>query len=89
MPVWHAKTDSFESGFFEGMVFVVDPIENKVLCHAPIRAESADAVSYRTRGLLREKPETALKDDFQNRIQKELTAAIPDAASIGNVGTIF
>lgn len=89
MPIWHAKSESFVGGYFRGMVFVVDVIVSKVQCHAPIEVESADAVSYRTRGLLREKPETALKDDFENRMKKELTAALPDAVDFGTMGTIF
>ncbi len=89
MPIWHAKTDSFVSGFFEGTVLVVDVLENKVQCQSPIAAESADAVHYRTRGLLREKPETALRDDFQNRMKDGLTAALPSTVDFGTMGTIF
>jgi len=89
MPIYHPKNESFIGGYFEGMVFVVDAIDNKVMCHSPLYVASGDLITYKTRGLLREKPEIALKDDFENRMKKELTTALPDAIDFGTMGTIF
>jgi hypothetical protein len=89
MPIWHSKTDSFDGGFFDGTVYVVDVIDKTIQCHSHVTVASADAVSYRTRGLLREKPESALKDDFENRMKDKLTAALPEKVNFGTMGTIF
>ncbi len=87
MPRWHDNT--FDSGVFLGWVFVVDVNDAKVLCQSRIAVESSDEVSYRKRGLLRDKPESALKTDFEDHMKEALRAALPEQLDFGTMGSIF
>jgi hypothetical protein len=89
MPVWHKEDEKFEGGYFAANVLVVDIIDKSVFCQRHIVVQSSDLITYRTRGLLREKPESALKDDFENLTKKSLEHALPEHIKFGPMGTIF
>ncbi len=89
MPAWDGATKTFTSGRFDGIMFVVDILDGSITCQAHLHVESASEVSYRTRGLFKENPESALEEDFEDSMKKKLTAALPEKVNLGPMGSLF
>jgi len=54
----------YDGGEFDGMLRVFDSEGGKLLCQAPVKAESSDSVKYFDQGLLAENPQEAVSDNF-------------------------
>lgn len=88
LPVLDEKSDSFESGAFEGWVILVDPMDSTVTCHKKISVENSETV--KSGQTFNKDPQKALQKDFEDRFEAAIESALPPKVkSSNNMGSIL
>lgn len=67
--------ESFESGIFNGWVYLVDVKANTILSADKLLVFNSDEISYNTRGAFSEDSDSALMDDFMDNMKTALNDA--------------
>lgn len=82
------RSDSFDSGYFDGWIFVVNQTDASIACQAPITVQSSDSIDFGGR-LDSKDPENEMFEDFEDNFEAAIGAKLPPkiklATSFGSI----
>ncbi|MEZ4371047.1 MAG: hypothetical protein R3B07_09480 [Polyangiaceae bacterium] len=93
LPVWHDE-GPFDSGDFQGWMFVVDTTDASIACQKRLEIESSEEIEYRTGGrklgrLTNQNPKTVLQDDFEDNLEDAIQKALKPVGLSTSMGRIL